>query len=250
MRAGESGTARLARDRVNQVRIAMLSIRSFAWLATLVLVTLDVCAAPPVTGFYIGAGAGQSRYDMDFGSQVQAAYADSPFAVTGASMGRTHDTAYRVFGGYQFSPYVAIEGGWQDLGSVNGNYELTNTHGDTFSRSAEWSLSGFNATLVGMYPFAERFAVIGKVGAFFSKLEFSERTTSSGGDRSTFNGPNDNDVRLMWGVGGSYQLTERIGLRLDWDRIESVGRTFALTEDGNGKFNHVDMWSASLIWRF
>ena len=119
-------------------------------------------------GFYVGTGVGQSRYDMDFGNQVQAAYDNSVFTVTGASMGRTHDTAYRVFGGYQFSPYVAIEGGWQDLGSVNDNYGLRNTRGDTFSRSAEWSLSGFNATLVGMYPFARRFAVIGKVGAFFS----------------------------------------------------------------------------------
>ena len=236
--------------RVGHVRSGKMTIRSLVALVMLAFATLNVHAAPPATGFYVGAGAGQSRYDMDFGSQVQSAYDNTLFTVAGAGMGRTHDTAYRVFGGYQFSPYVAVEGGWQDLGSVNGNYGLRNTHGDTFDRRAEWSLSGFSATLVGMYPFAERFAVIGKVGAFFSRLEFSERTTSSNGERSTFNGPDDNDVRFVWGVGGSYQLTDQIALRLDWDRIDGVGRTFALTTDGNGKFDHVDMWSASLIWRF
>src|SRR4051812_14220293 len=180
-----------------------------------------VVAAPPTTGFYVGAGGGQSRYSIDFASQVRGAYDGSAFVVTGAGMDRTQDTGYRVFGGYQFSPYVAIEGGWQDLGSVDGNYGLRNAHGDTFARNAEWSLSGFSATLVGMYPFAERFAAIGKVGAFFSRLQFSERTTTSTGAQTTFNGPDDNDVRFVWGVGGSYQLTDRLRLRIDWDRIQS-----------------------------
>lgn len=225
-------------------------IRHFAF-AALSFATLSAWAAPPTTGFYLGAGAGQSRYNMDFGSQVMNAYGSTVFAVTGASLDRTHDTAWRIFGGYQFSPYVAVEGGWQDLGSAKGNYALRNTaNGETFSRRAEWDLSGFNATLVGMYPFAERFAVMGKVGAFFSKLEFSETTTDADGARSTFNGTDDDQVRLTWGVGGSYRFTDNLSVRLDWDRIEKVGQTFALTEDGNGRFSHVDLWSLNLVWRF
>ena len=229
----------------------MLSIRRLACAATLSFAALNAWAAPPVTGFYAGAGAGQSRYNIDFASQVHGAYDGTAFAVTSASMDRKHDTAWRIFGGYQFMPYVAVEGGWQDLGSAKGDYALRNTqNGETFSRQAEWDLSGFNATLVGIYPFAERFAVTGKVGAFFSKLEFSETTTDANGARSTFNGPDDDQVRLTWGVGGSYRITDNLSARLDWDRIEKVGQQFALNEEGNGRFRHVDLWSLNLIWKF
>ena len=228
----------------------MSSVRWISALSLSLLATPTLCAAPPATGFYAGLGLGQSRYGIDFAGQVERAYEGTAFAVTGASTGRMHDTAYRVLGGYQFSPYVAIEGGWQHLGSVNGSYALQTVHADTFARNAEWKLSGFNATLVGTYPFAERFAAIGKLGAFFSKLEFRESTTSGTGARSTFNAPDDNGAHFMWGAGGSYQITDHVALRLDWDRIEGVGRTFALTDEGNGRFSHVDMWSAALIWRF
>jgi OOP family OmpA-OmpF porin len=221
-----------------------------ACAAALTLVALTAWAAPPVTGFYLGAGVGQSRYSIDFGSQVESAYGATAFAVIDAGMGSTHDTAYRVFGGYRFSPYVAVEGGWQDLGSATGNYTLRNTvNGDVFARSDKWELSGFNAMLVGMYPFAERFAVLGKVGAFFSKLEFTE-VTASAGPQTTFTAPSDEQVLLMWGIGGSYSFTDNLLVRLDWDRIENVGTTFALTENGNGQFSHVDLWSVSMVWRF
>jgi len=229
----------------------MLSVRRFACAAALSFATLNTSAAPPVTGFYIGAGAGQSRYNIDFGNQVHAAYDGTVFSVTSASMDRRHDTAWRLIGGYQFSPYTAVEGGWQDLGSAKGEYALLNSrNGETFARRAEWDLLGFNATLVGIYPFAERFAVTGKVGAFFSKLEFSETTTQSNGTRSTFHGPDDDQVRLTWGIGGSYRITDNLSARLDWDRIEKIGQQFALNEAGNGRFRHVDLWSLNLIWKF
>ena len=29
-----------------------------------------------------------------------------------------------------------------------------------------------------------------------------------------------------------------------------IGDTFALTDTGNGKFDHVDVWSVNLVWKF
>ena len=232
----------------------MLSARQLACACALTGAALTATAAPGDAGFYIGIGVGQSRYNIDFANQVSQAYGSTVFTVTSATMDRTHDTASRIFGGYQFSPHIAVEGGWQDFGSATGNYALRNTsNGDTFQRQAEWGLSGFNATLVGMIPFAERFTINGKVGAFFSRLEYSESTMAVAGLRTTvtsFNAPNNNQVLFTWGAGGSYRFADQWSVRLDWDRIENVGDTFALTDTGNGKFDHVDVWSVNLVWKF
>ena len=39
-------------------------------------------------------------------------------------------------------------------------------------------------------------------------------------------------------------------MRVEWQRAEDVGETFALTDSGNGRFEHVDMATISLSWRF
>lgn len=226
----------------------MFPIRSLVCFCAL------ACASPALAadaGVYIGAGVGQARYGIDLGQQVAQAYATSPFAVSSARLDGAHDTAYRVFAGYAFSPHFAVEAGWQDLGSVNGGYSLRNTSTDeTFGRNDTWDLSGVDALFVAQYPFAERFAILGKVGAFYSKLDFQEIATDSDGSQSTYHAKADKDVHLMWGLGGSWRFNERLAARLDWDRIEDVGTKFALDDDGNGRFDHVDVWRVSLIWQF
>jgi len=62
----------------------------------------------PDTGWYIGGSIGQSQLKFDDGS-LQVAGATSQSISKDES-----DTAWKIFAGYRFGKYVAIEGGWTD----------------------------------------------------------------------------------------------------------------------------------------
>ena len=129
-------------------------------LALLVLV-----ASPAWAQGYFGAAIGQS--DLD---------------------GRK-ETAVRGFGGFQFSPNFAIEGGYQDLGSV---------------RSA--SITALDLSFVGSWELGNRFALLGRVGVY--------RADTSGGGTNL--GP-------IFGLGVGYELTHRASFRLEWQRYDKLG---------------------------
>jgi hypothetical protein len=65
-------------------------------------------AAPPTSGFYLGGGVGETKYDVDFTSQVDAAYQGSAFNVVSASRNRSQDLGGKVYGGYQSAIPAAI----------------------------------------------------------------------------------------------------------------------------------------------
>lgn len=86
--------------------------KTIAALATVSALTLCVFTAPASAGeFYLGASVGQSKIDagncddVDDGSLISCSVDDS-------------DIGYKVYGGYQFTPHVAVEGGYVTLGET------------------------------------------------------------------------------------------------------------------------------------
>ena len=82
-------------------------------------------------------------------------------------MGATCDdkaTVWKIFGGYQFNPYLGFELGLSDMGdwpaSVPGLGAAT----------AKFRV--FGMTLVGTYPLSKRFDVYGKAGVFMWDSDF------------------------------------------------------------------------------
>jgi hypothetical protein len=45
-------------------------------------------------------------------------------------------------------------------------------------------------------------------------------------------------------------MTPDWDLRLDYDRINGVGKRFAFSDEGNGRFDHVGTFSLNLAYRF
>ena len=135
-----------------------------ATVRTLLLVLL---AAPGIASAqgYVGAAIGEAKLD------------------------ERHDTAVKVFGGYQFQPSFAIEGGYHDLGKV---------------RSA--SVTAFDVSFVGSWELGNRFAILGRIGAY--------RADTS--DAGTNLGP-------LFGLGASYELTRSAAFRLEWQRYDKLG---------------------------
>lgn len=142
-------------------------------------------------GFYVGAGIGDFSVEVD--------------GFDGS------DTGYKVFGGYQFMRFFAVELEYIDGGTVeDGGLEI--------------DVSGFNLSAMGILPVGERFSLFAKLGMIAWDADAPGIGSDSGED-------------LSWGIGGGYAFTDQFGMRLEYQGFE--------IEDADG-----DMISLGASWQF
>jgi OOP family OmpA-OmpF porin len=180
-----------------------------------------VMAAPAVsmaqargdTGWYVGASVGQSR----------AKVADC----AGFSSCDTKAAAFGILGGYQINRNFAAELGYHDFGRV------------TLSGPGSANIKANAAEFVGLgaYPFANRFSVYGKLGAYHAESKLSPPGSGSVSLK-------DRNTDLTFGFGAQYDVTREAGVRAEWQRYKNVGG-----DDTGGKHD-IDVISIGLIWRF
>ena len=137
---------------------------------------------PAAAGFYIGAEVGNTDVE----------HADS-------------DIGFKFLGGYQFNRYVAAELG----------YGLLYDKSDVEVKTLE-------AVAVGMFPIANQFSIIGKLG--FANVDFKVPAGS------------DDKTELTWGLGVQYDFSRNLGVRALWQRYE--------TDDA------VDFLAVGVTWKF
>ena len=137
---------------------------------------------PATTGFYIGAEVGQT--DLD---------------------GADDDIGFKLLGGYQFHRNIAAELGYGMLYD-KGGAEVT----------------AIELVAVGMFPIANQFSIIGKLGFANVDVEVA--------------GASDDKTELTWGLGVQYDLSRNLGLRALWQRYETD--------------NSVDFLAVGVTWKF
>jgi OmpA-OmpF porin, OOP family len=226
--------------------------RSAALLLSLSLPigTMSGALAASDAGPYVAFGAGTAGYHADYSDQVHSAYAGSAFTVTSAGLDDKRDTAWRVAGGYRFNDYAALELAYVDLGQATAHYAL-HAGNNSYRREGKYEADGWNASVLGRWSVAERVALFGKVGVFFSRLRYSETGSDAAtGTPYSFSGPSQRDTNASFGLGAEFAIDDRWMLRADWDRYRNLGRRFNLTVDENGRFDHVDLFSVSAAYRF
>jgi OmpA-OmpF porin, OOP family len=152
--------------------------------------------APSLSSAYIGGSLGQSKFKVDCGGCD------------------TKDTAFRLFGGYQFNRNIAAELGYTDLGKLGGSGGL---------EANAWDLSG-----VFSWPFANQFAAFGRLGL--------ARVEGKGG------GASDTKNALTWGLGAQYDLSRNLGLRAEFQRYK--------VDAGSSDNVNIDVISIGALWRF
>ncbi len=228
-------------------------------IKSLVASILMCCALPAVNavaadftpGAYILGGVGRSNFDMNYSDQVRSAYAGSGFAVQSASLNGSTDTGYQIGGGYQFLPWLGVELTYVDLGRQDANYAVVQGGSAVAStRSANYKIDGFNLSAVGSFPVSNAFSILGKVGAFQSRLRYSESGVNATGGSASFSAPSDRQTKVSFGIGAEYRATDKISVRANWDRFRDIGSDFRLTETENGRFGHVDLYSINVLYRF
>lgn len=141
--------------------------------------------------WYVGLNLGQSRIS-DFGN--------------GFSKGDDTDTTGTVNLGYQFNRNFAVELGYTDFGK----FKVSNASG-----SGEWKSDGVGLSLVGILPMDNRWALYGKLGAFYSDTRV-EGIPGTGSDKRT-NG--------TAGLGVSYDFGNRIVGKAEWNYYNDVGES-------------------------
>ncbi|HEX6706619.1 MAG TPA: porin family protein [Albitalea sp.] len=134
--------------------------------------------------------------------------------VGGLSTDRS-STGGKLYGGYEFTPNIAVEGGYANLGKAS-------------SAAGDVKGEGVFVDAVGKVPLTESFSALGRVGLFNGKA----KSSLGNSDRST-------NAKL--GLGVQYDFNKQTALRGEWERY----RFKAFDTKAN-----VDMYSIGVNHRF
>jgi OOP family OmpA-OmpF porin len=166
---------------------------------------LLACAAPALaadSGFFIGAGAGQSTLKVD---DVLDSGLDFD----------ENDVGFKIFGGYRFFPWLAVEGIYLN----GGKPEISATEG-TASASLEIEVQSLIAAAVFMLPVGERFELFIKPGVAFwdsaTKARYSEPGFSESLD------VDDNGSAFFLGGGAAVNFSDNLAVRLEYEWFEAA----------------------------
>lgn len=171
------------------------------------------------TGFYIGAGLGQAKIDID---------------CTGATSCDDKDNNWKIFGGYQFNKYLAFELGYIDAGEISASGP-TPPFG-TSSLVVETTL--MEMVVVGFWPFADRFSVYGKLGVYRADTDVTASNTVLGSLSES-----DSNTGPTFGVGVRFDILRNLAVRLEWQRYDNI-------EAGDFGEADADAIGVGLQWKF
>ena len=185
-------------------------------------------------GWYGGLNVGQSRAEID-DARITSNLLAGGLRTTSIS-DDDRDFGYKVFGGYKFNRFLAVEGGYFDLGK----FSFTANTVPLGTLSGNIKLRGVNLDLVGILPITERFSAFGRAGVNYA--EARDSFSSTGAVRVLNANPKERDTNYKFGGGLQFDFTRRLGMRLEAERYR--------INDAVGNKGDVDLISLGLIYRF
>jgi OOP family OmpA-OmpF porin len=158
----------------------------------------------------------------------------------------TTDTAYKLQAGYQVNQYLAIEGGYVNLGKFKSTESVTAPVVGTIS--SNYKAHGWNVFAVGTLPLSQGFSAYGKLGTLYSTLK-NDITTS--GAVALAAGASANRKRTEWnwayGLGLQYDISKTVAVRGEWERYDRLGDDGGTNPTGQHNF---DTYSVGLNFKF
>ena len=213
----------------------MKSSTAFGTLGAAILAVIaGSSAVADDTGWYVGANVGQSRAKID-DTRIVSSLLTEGFATTALKDDNKH-FGYKLFGGYEFNRYFALEGGYFDLGKFGFTANTLPAAGLT----GAIKLKGANLDAVVMLPFTEKFGAFGRIG--YDYLDVKDNFVGYGAvivpdpERSKHGG------NYKYGFGLQYALTPSWGMRAEAERYR--------VDDAVGNKGDIDLFSVGLVFRF
>lgn len=184
-------------------------------------------------GAYAGFSFGQSKTNDWAVSNFIADLAAMPEGVTAVSLGDDNKSeGWKVFAGYNFNRYFALEGGFVDLGDARARYRVAAVAAPV-APAVQSSYTGILNTTIendawvlaakASLPLTDSIAVFAKLGAanWSSNLRTGRVTNNV---KPLLTGEQGSDgVDAFYGVGVSYALFENLEFRAEWERFNNVG---------------------------
>jgi OOP family OmpA-OmpF porin len=207
-------------------------------MAAALLVSVSALAqpaaqAPAATGWYTGFGLGQSRLGFKTGD-----FNIGP-AGTGISFDES-DTAFKFFAGYRVLPWLAIEGGYDNLG--RNTVSFSNAGG---AARLEYKVDALKLTGVGSFAFGNTgFSAFGKLGFGYTRVREDSSNfpaVMARGDVSE----SEWKITPVIGAGVQYRLPRGLALRAEYEHYNEVGDSPVPT--GRAR---AGLWSLSLMYLF
>ncbi|EGM78317.1 outer membrane protein/peptidoglycan-associated (lipo)protein [Rheinheimera sp. A13L] len=185
-------------------------------------------------GWYVGANIGKSKASIDT-ERLQTSLETNGFDVSSMDED-SGNQGYKVYLGYQFGTYLAVEGGYFDLNDFS---FLANTLPVTDFRG-ETGLKGWNLDLVGTLPLTERFSAIARIG--LTQNDSKTRYSSNGLINTAAYNHDDSYTKHKLGVGLQYDISPAFTVRLEAERYRM--------DDLIGNKGDLDLYSLGLVYRF
>jgi opacity protein-like surface antigen len=166
------------------------------------------------SSWYGGLSVGQTLQDLD----------DREIGVPGASASSLNEgqsrTGYKLFIGKRLARHFAIEGAYTDFGRFHAERQVTAPAAGTLE--ARMKVTGWSGDLVGLLPFDNGASLFAKLGLIYSNIN---TTYTPGGAVAAPPNPNPkrSELGAKWGGGIGYELTQKIGLRFEYEVAKRVG---------------------------
>jgi OmpA-OmpF porin, OOP family len=161
-------------------------------------------------GFYTGAGIGSNTIELDGND-----FSDS-------------DTGFKVFAGYSFGEFLALELGYIDGGTSKEDFRLFTDEDIIFFPTllpvdtrviTELETTTFNLSVIGNLPLTESFALTGRLG--YASIDQKVRFSIRGGGRTfdSFSG-RDTEEEVSYGAGAVYSFGKSFQLRAEYEGFD------------------------------
>lgn len=205
------------------------------------LLTLALFASPMAlaqgTGWYGAASAGRTGAEID-DARITSGLLVQGFT-TSSIEDRDRSNGFKLNGGYQFNPYVALEGGYFDLGKFGYTANTANPVPGG-SLTGDMRVRGLNLDLVGTLPLTGKLSALGRVGVNYARV--NDRFSSTGGVPVGVPTASKSEANVKYGVGLNYAVSETLAMRLELERYR--------VNDAIGNKGDIDMVSVGLVYRF
>jgi OOP family OmpA-OmpF porin len=186
------------------------------------------------SGFYIGGNGGLSAATID-DRKIRAELANAGLA-TPAISDNERDAGFKLFGGYRFCRYFALEGGYFNLEKFS--FTATTVPDGTLAGSIR--LQGANIDAVAILPFTDSFSAFGRFGANYAQAR--DHFGGAGAVAVLDPSRDKSTTSDKFGFGLEYDFTERLGARVEAERYR--------INDAVGNRGDIDMLSLGLLYRF
>lgn len=206
-------------------RMALLSLVALGALHT------TNALAEDSSYYYAGVGVGQSRANIEEDRMTNSVV---PSLVIANITHDKSDTAYKLYGGYQFNRYFAVEAGYFNLGA----YSFTSTTVPTGQLNGRIKVQGVNIDLVGTLPVTDVFSVMARIGAHNSKT--SDTFSGSGAAIVLEPNPSKRQTNYKAGLGLQYEINPSFLIRAEVERYRA--------NDALSHHVNIDAVSLSLVF--